>query len=116
MNNKNENKNENKIRVFTIVDFPLEGYTTGKYKGKTPKAAASKAFRRLCKEYNYKNSTGPFNYIEFHIRELGGPENKVHRFYGTRSKLFKPVTVNYDGKIIKHHYKNIITKCRDEQK
>ena len=113
INNRNKNK---KIRVYTIVDFPLEGETTGNYKGKTPKAAAAKAFNRLCKEYNYTNSMGPFNYIEFHIKEVGDPENKTYRFYGTRSKLYKPISVNYEGKIIKHHYKNIITKCRDEQK
>ena len=68
-NIKNKNKNK-KIRVYTIVDFPLEGETTGKYKGKTPKAAAAKAFNRLCKEYTIKTVWVHLIILNFILKRL----------------------------------------------
>lgn len=100
------------MRYFTLVDFPEDGKTSGRYSGKSPRRAASKAFTQLCKVYNFKNSMDKFNYIKFSIREVGQNSNKVHTYMGTRVKLYKPITVNRDNKIIRYKYKNIITEYK----
>lgn len=105
-----------KKRIFTIVDFPEKGQTYGSYSGSNPRRAASKAFTRLAKFYNFKNSTNDYKYINFTIRETTkSSANKEYTYYGTRVKLFKPTVVNINGKSIKYNYKNIITNSRDVQ-
>lgn len=101
-------------RHFTIVDFPNQGESYGNYFGSTPRRAASKAFTKLAKLYNFKNSTNDYKYISFTIKEkTPNSSNKEYTFYGTRVKLFKPTIVNHNGKTIKYYYKNIITNSRD---
>lgn len=103
-----------KRRKFTLVDFPKVGDTYGNYTGTNPRRAASKAFTKLAKLYNFKNSTDDYNFIQFTIKEITpNSSNKEYTFHGTRVKLYKPTIVNHNGKIIKYYYKNIITNSRD---
>lgn len=112
MNTSSESKRRK--RNFTLVDFPNEGDTYGTYIGTNPRRAASKAFTKLAKLYNFKNSNDNYNFIQFTIREITrNSSNKEYTFHGTRVKLYKPTIVNHNGKKIKYHYKNIITNSRD---
>lgn len=93
-------------RTFTIVDYPNENENTGRYIGKTPKKAAKKAFSRLSRELNIKNSNNK-NFLVFSIRELG--TNNIYKYIGTRIELIQPKIVKINGKIIKYKYEPIIT-------
>ena len=93
-------------RIFTIVDFPKKGETHGKYKSKTAKGAANKAFSELSRKINLKNSNKN-NMMYFTIKEIN--TDKYYTYIGTRVELFRPIIVNIGGKKIEYKYKNIIT-------
>jgi ABC-type enterochelin transport system ATPase subunit len=98
--NNNYNKN-----YYTIVDFPKENQTYGKFSGTCPKNAASKAYSVLFKHLKDKeNLFGKF--IVFVIRDINN--NKEYKYIGNRIKLENPVVVSKNGKEIIYNYKNVI--------
>lgn len=96
------------MRRFTIVDYPQDGKNYGEYTAPSPKRAASKAFTRLSRMINLKN-TDDKNFIVFAIKEIGG-KNKIYKYIGTRVELHQPHVVNINGRNVMYRYKNIITK------
>lgn len=107
--------NNNKCSYYTIVDFPDTNMNFGKYKGKSPKIAANKAFSTLINfiildENNENDTFGKF--IVFVIKDID--TNKEYKYIGNRIKLQNPITVNKNGKEITYKYKNIIGKYKKE--
>lgn len=80
-----------KKRVFTIVDYPDIGKTTGRYSGLFPKQAADKVIMYLTKIADIKN-TSDQNFIICTIRDINN--NKEYKYIGTRVELDKPIVVN----------------------
>jgi hypothetical protein len=95
------------MRKFTIVDFPKKGSTFGHYISNSPSRAASKAFTKLARIINLKN-TDKKNHVVFTIQDSSNKKN--YSYIGTRVKLEQPIIKNIAGKEIKYYYKNIITK------
>ena len=107
INNSNNNYSTNKkiIKYYTIVDFPNQGKTYGKFSGTIPKNAASKAYSVLFKFMKHNDDLfGKF--IVFVIKEI--ETNKEYKYIGSRIKLQNPVVVNKNGKEITYNFKNVI--------
>ena len=97
-------------RYFTVIDFPAPGQKYGRYKGKYPSNAASKAFSQLAKIINLKNSNKK-NHMVFTIREITqGSDNKNWTYVGTRVELNQPIVKKIGNKTVKFNYKNIISQ------
>lgn len=97
---------------YTLVDFPREGETYGEYEGRTPKLAANKILTILARKIKLNNSNNSDNkFIVFIIRNIN--TRKEYKYIGTRVKLNKPKIVYYNGKEVKHYYKNIVTQYDD---
>lgn len=96
-------------RIFTIVDFPKDGKTYGKYIGKTPGRAAYKAFSKLSRMIDLKNSDQK-KFLVFVIEDITpNSKNKQYKYIGTRVELNEPIIIDRDGKKISYKFKNIIT-------
>ena len=100
----NYSKNNNK-KYYTIVDFPSQKQTYGKFSGTIPKNAASKAYSVLFK-FMKQNDNLFGKFIVFVIREI--ETNKEYKYIGSRIKLQNPVVVNKNGKEIIYNFKNVI--------
>jgi len=99
---------------YTLVDFPKEGDTYGEYEGKTPKAAANKILTILARKVKLNNSNNNSNHNKFIVFIIRNKKtNKEYKYIGTRIKLNKPKVVYYNGKEVKHFYKNIVTQYDD---
>ncbi len=99
------------IRSFTIIDYPREGDTYGNYNAKTPLRAANKAFSRLSRMIDLKNSNHK-NLLVFSIKDV--TSDRKYKYVGTRVELNQPIVVDYYDKFgkskkIKYRYKNMIT-------
>ncbi len=100
-------------RSFTIIDYPNKGQTYGRYISKNPKRAAHKAFSRLSRIINLKNSNNK-NLLIFSLKEttFGRKNNKKYKYVGMRVELNTPIIIKYNDngkyKEIEHRYKNII--------
>jgi hypothetical protein len=105
-NMKVENKKKD---VYTVVDFPKENETFGRFTGSSPKRAANKAFTRLAKISKLNNTNRQF--IVFTILNL--TNDKEYKYIGTRVKLVKPRTVNRGGKKIVYKYINTVGKYKE---
>ena len=96
-------------RIFTVEDFPHNGETYGRYKSKTPRGAASKAFTTLSRKINLKNTDNK-NFLVFTIKETTkNSSNKKYKYIGTRVELAEPIEKMIGGKLIRYKYRNIIT-------
>jgi len=99
------------MRSFTIVDFPKNGKTYGRYLAHTPKRAAHKAFSTLSRAINLKNSNHK-NLMVFSIKETTQNNrhlNKQYKYVGTRVELNEPKVVRRGDQLITYRFKNIIT-------
>ena len=96
--------------IFTIVDFPEEGMTSGRFTGTSPKRAGTKAFTKLAKLSKLNNSKRQL--LVFVIRNLN--TMKEYHFIGSRVKLAKPRKVVINGKNVIYRYKNIVGRYRPE--
>lgn len=95
-------------RTFTIVGYPNDGENYGRYIAKTPKRAANKAFTKLSRKIDLKNTNNK-NLLVFIIKETTkNSDNKEYKYAGTRVELAKPVIKTINGKQIIYRYKNII--------
>ena len=100
-------------RIFTIIDFPKVGNRHGKYKAKSPKRAAYKAFSRLSRMINLKN-TNKKNYLVFSIQKITTKsQKKIYKYIGTRVELHEPSIIEKGGIKIKYRHKNIIAKYKN---
>jgi hypothetical protein len=106
----------NNNNIYTIIDFPNENQTYGKFEGKTPKKAAEKALSFLINLINKNNSNeddllGKF--VVFVIKNKN--TNKSYKYIGSRIKLKNPVKkFNSNGIVKKYYYKNVIGKYKPE--
>ena len=111
-NYKKKVKNNNNLKkstvssYYTIVDFPDDNKTFGKYLGSTPKKAAVKAFNDLIKFIDDDlEKDGKF--VVYVIRNI--EQNEEHQFMGYRIKLENPVLSKKNGKELTYYYKNIVS-------
>ncbi len=107
--------NNNQTRTFTIIDFPKDNQTYGKFKSKIPKVAANMAFDELLKHIKIDKKTDDAFYgkfIVFMIKCL--KTNKLYKYIGTVVKLKNPVKKMIDGKYITYEYKSVIGKYNKE--
>ena len=89
-------------RKFRLVH--PENY--GRFTGKTPSQAGSKAFTYLAKK---KKSTG--QNIKFTIQEMTqNSQKKEYKYIGQRSKLKEPVFRQVGGNSFSFNYKNKIKR------
>ena len=95
--------------IYTVLDFPNEKETFGRFKGNSPKRAAMKAFTRLAKISKLNNTDRQF--IVFSILNLNN--EKEYKYIGTRVKLIKPRVVNRGGKKIVYKYVNTVGKYKE---
>ncbi len=107
-NIKKENTKKEKD-VYTVVDFPNQHETFGRFTGTSPKRAATKAFTRLAKISKLNNTNRQF--IVFTILNL--TNDKEYKYIGTRVKLVKPRVVNRGGKKIVYKYVNTVGKYKE---
>jgi hypothetical protein len=104
--------NNNK-KYYTIVDFPEENQTYGKFSGSIPKKAANKVFSFLLKFLNddiEEDFTGKF--IVFVIKEINS--DKIFKYIGTRIMLKNLIHTKKNNKDITYKYKNVIGKYKPE--
>jgi len=107
--------NNNETHYYTILDFPKDNQTYGKFKGNKPKIAANRAFSSLVKfiDIDKSNEDGFLGkFLVFVIKDLN--TNDEYKYIGNRIKLKNPVKVTKDGKEIEYKYKNVIGKYNSE--
>ena len=97
-------------RQFTVVDYPKKGEKFGIYNSFSPKAAANKAFTKLSKIIDLKNSNDK-NFLIFTIQDINN--KKYYPYIGSRILLDQPIYVKKNENLIICKYKNIIAKNRD---
>jgi hypothetical protein len=104
-------------RTFTVIDYPKQGDTFGKYKSLSFSAAAKKAIKGLSKQFDIlSNSKQDMNnqFIKFWLKEITAGSSKQEKCYiGLPVKLAEPIVVNRGGKQISYKYKYIVTKYND---
>ena len=101
---------KNKKYEYTIVDYPEENRTMGRFHGSSPKQAAKKAFSKLARISKLNNTKRQF--IVFIIKNL--TTNKEYKYIGSRIKLENPKKVVINGKNIIYRYINVIGKYKEE--
>lgn len=101
--------NNKQKKSFTIVDYPNEGETSGRFISTSMTKAAYKAIHKLSKDLNVDSDHRQF--ISFWMKETtrGSDKNEV-QYIGTRIKLHKPIIINKNNKEIVYNYKYIVTK------
>lgn len=97
-------------RVYTILDFPKEKQTYGKFMGESPQQAAKKAFSKLARLSKLNNKNRQF--IVFVMKEI--ETNKEYKYIGSRVKLIKPRVVYHNGNKVVYHYINVVGKYKEE--
>ena len=104
--------NNNKVRTFTIVDFPNDNETYGTFKSHIPKKAGNDAFLSLLNHIDFDDKFfGKF--IVFVIKDIDS--NKMYKYIGSVVKLNKPINVRLNnGKESTYHYKTVIGKYKKE--
>ncbi len=112
--NKNKlihsSKPQKEIFTYSIVDFPTSGNLYGKFKAKSPKRAANKAFTKLAKMSKLNNASRDF--IKFTIKN--NQTKKEYDYIGKRIKLDKPITIMTNGVKITYKYINTVGKYKKE--
>ena len=109
------NNGNNNVNYYTIVDFPEDNQTYGKFKGTSPKKAGSKVFSFLFKFMNIdKNDENSFfgKFIVFVIRNI--KTGKEYKYIGNRIKLENPIKIRKNNKEIEYNYKNVIGKFKPQ--
>jgi hypothetical protein len=99
--------NNNKVKTYTILDFPKEGETYGKFQGNIPKKAADKALNLLMKFVDF-NDDYRGKFVVFNLQNV--ENKKEYKYVGSRIKLEKPRVVYKNGTRVEYLYKNIIGK------
>jgi hypothetical protein len=108
-NNYKTNTRNNKppVSYYTIVDFPEDNKTFGKYLGSNPKKAAIKAFNDLVKFVD-DDLENEGKFVVYVLRNIETGEE--HSFMGNKIKLKNPVLSKKNGKELTFHYKNVVSK------
>jgi hypothetical protein len=115
LNNKSMDKEipiKKQKNIYTILDFPESGQTTGEYHSNDFTSAAKKALTRLSKHYNIFGDQGGA-FVKFWLKDItpGSKTNgKEVCYIGTRVELFKPNDVNIKNTTFKQKYSYIVTK------
>ena len=100
---------------YTIVDFPNDNETFGKFRGTIPKRVASKAFSSLIQFINIDTLNEDEIQEKFIVFVIKNIENeKMYKYIGTRIKLKNPIKVIKNGKEIEYKFKNVIGKYNKE--
>jgi len=102
----------NRKRWFKILIN--DGKNDGRYSGKKPKQAASKALTSILKK-NGKSGENTHEKIKFSIIECTrGSKHKVYNYVGQRIKLKNPMPVSIgkgqEEKVINYQYNNRVMK------
>lgn len=97
-------------RSFRVVSVNGKPTSFGRYtlkEGQDPKAAAARAFRKLCEKRGIKNDKCK---LKFSIKETTrGSNHKVHTYEGHKEKLAKPRVAHHgDGRKVVHKYKSVL--------
>ena len=104
--------NNNKVKTFTIVDFPNDNQTYGNFKSTIPKKAANEALLSLLNHIDFKNNFfGKF--IVFVIKDIHS--NKMYKYIGSIIKLNKPIVLRTNnGNENTYYYKTVVGKYKKE--
>lgn len=112
------------MRVFSVIDYPSERKTFGRFKANTPGQAASKAFTSLIKRMNYDVDERD-KFVIFSVVEMledkehsggqkSGKQNfrhgKIYEYVGTRIELHKPIVLG--NRVYK--FRNIVVNHKDK--
>jgi len=109
----NNNNNNNQLKTYTILDFPNEGQTYGRFQGKIPKKAADTAFNLLAKFVDFDNDDYRGKFLVFYLKNI--ETEKEYKYIGSRIKLDKPrIVYKKNGEKVEYLYKNIIGKYTPE--
>ena len=104
----NQNKNNNILKEYEIIDFPNKKENFGNFKGAYPKQAAEKAFTFLTNVVGDEIKKDG-NFIVFSIQQKNkNTNNKELKFIGTVIELENDVYNKEQNKVVK--YKNILSK------
>jgi hypothetical protein len=102
------NKHNNK-KSFTILDFPNDGLTSGRFISTSMTKAAYKAINKLAKHYDIDSDKKQF--ISFWMKETTRNSNRKEvQYIGTRIKLHVPTIVKRGDTETIYNYKFIVTK------
>lgn len=97
-------------RKFTVINYPKKGETFGEFTSSgSPKAAASKAFTKMARSLNLKNSNKK-NALVFVIRDM--ESGKEYKYSGVRVELAEPIVKKIAGRNVEYKFKNIITRMK----
>ena len=105
------NNINNVFKTFSIVDFPKDGLTHGKFNATSPKKGADLAFTELLKYINNNDkSNDPYEgkFVVFTIINIDS--EKEYKYIGNRIRLENPVKKNN----VTYYYKNVIGKYNPE--
>lgn len=108
---------DDKTRYFKASDPKMsKGESFGRFTGKTPKQAASKAFTSLVKERAEKGMPTKGK-IHFSVTETTrGGKGKVGHYVGERVKLNPPTEVKIGDKVIRYEYQNRVLVDKEANK
>ena len=96
----------NKLRNFTVLDYPEKGKTLGNYTGKKPSIAAYKAFHKLCEKFSFvDNSDGKF-YLVFNLYDID--KKKIYPYIGTNILLNNEVEIKKGNRSFKVNNRAIV--------
>lgn len=89
--------------IFSVIDFPSEGKTFGKFSGHHPAQAAAKAFSKLSNKYEMMNTFDNKTFLKFTL--VNNDTNRKNTYIGTKVRLHTPIIIKGN----EFHYKNLIT-------
>jgi hypothetical protein len=96
--------------TYTIAGSTI-GFDGGRYKSKTPSAAAKKAGTRLFKEAESKKKK--INEIKFFLRQTTrGSKHNIYQYHVIRKKLATPSVVTIGDKKIVYNFEIKVTPCQ----
>jgi hypothetical protein len=96
--------------TYTIAGSTI-GFDGGRYKSKTPSAAAKKAGTRLFKEAESKKKK--INEVKFFLRQTTrGSKHTIYQYHVIRKKLATPSVVTIGDKKIVYNFEIKVTPCQ----
>jgi len=100
---------EKASRYFHVSDKKIDGGAYfGRFKGKSPKQAATKAFSSIY-ETRKEKKISVSEKIYFELQEVTrGSKRKTHFYVGERVKLDVPIQVTRGGKVFNFEFSNKI--------
>ena len=90
------------LKTYVLVN--KKGESEGRFTGRTPGQAATKAFTSVCRNSNKKTAKN----VPISIRQTG--TEKVYNYSGSRTKLRQPVEVEVGDSTITYNYKNKVKR------